>query len=497
MKISFKYSVLIAGFLGILGTGCKKTLDINQSPNVPGLDQGTPQLVFPAAVMGTVARVGGDLAILGAIWGQYGTQSALSSQYRQMDSYNVDGSQLNGVYSGLFASGLKNYQFVMDRAEATGDWNYFLMGTVMKAYTTQVLADLYDQIPFSEALQGADNLNPSFDDGYSIYQTLLDEIDDALSKDFDASTNTPPSLIGNTDLIFQGNMDRWVQFANTLKLKMYLRMVNSHPTEAQAGIEDLYNSGAQFLNVSAGVSGFTNEPGRDNPMYEQNIRQLNTPDNIRASRTLVSFLEDNVDTTRMVYFFGSKNPGSIHQGDFLSTDPSYGSAARLVQRPTDPVIFISEAESYFMQAEARERYFAGAGAKDLYDQGVATSFVNMGGTATQAAMYTGPGGAYEYPSGGSLQDKIEAIITQKWIALGYGVHYIEAFFEKNRTGFPRTSPVYSDNAAYVPGQWVVSNNSVLPAGQMPRRLVFPDAETTRNANAPAVVPITTPVWWAL
>jgi len=507
MKMSFKNSVLIAGVVaGMFGTGCKKQLDINRTPNSPGAEQGSPKLVFPAAVMGTTARVGGDLAILGAIWGEYSTQSALSSQYRQLDAYNVDGSQLNGPYNGLFAQGLKNYQFIIDKAKEASDWNFLLMATTMKAYTMGILVDLYDKVPFTEALQGAANLNPKFDDGQAIYTALLAELDAALAKDFTASTNTSP---GKVDLIFppasgsndvakeiswnnDGNINKWKQFANTLKLKFFLRMVNKNASAAQAGIQKLYTDNVQFLTSDAGVSGFTDIAGKDNPMYEQNIRQLNTPDNIRASVTLVSFLKAKADP-RINYFFGSANPGAIHQGDYLSTDPAYGSAARLVERPTDPVIFLSLAESLLMQAEARERYFAGAGAKALYDAGVTASFTAMGQGAAAAGLLAG---AYLYPVT-TLADKIEAISTQKWISYGYGVEYLEGFFEKQRTGFPKTSPVYSNNAAYVPGQWVISKNTVLAAGLLPRRLVFPDVEKNRNSNTPAIVPIQTGVWWAL
>ena len=76
-----------------------------------------------------------------------------------------------------------------------------------------------------------------------------------------------------------------------------------------------------------------------------------------------------------------------------------------------------------------------------------------------------------------------------------GCHGIEAFFEKNRTGYPATSPVYSDDPNYIPGQLVIVKNSVLAAGQVPKRFVFPYTETTINNNSPALVPITTPVWW--
>ena len=482
-KIIIPCSLLM---LLLTAISCKRTLDINQDPNNPSLSQGTPRLVFPAAVMATAGKVGGDLAIVGGIWGEYITQSAQANQYKYIDAYDVKSTDLNAIYTGLFAGGLKNYQYVIDKSREASDWNFFLMGTVMKAYTTEVLVDLYDKIPYSQALQGSSNLNPTFDDGYSIYVDLLKTLDSALAKDFSASTNSAP---GTSDLVFGGNMARWKQFAYTLELKMYLRMINAKPTEAQTGVQKLYNEGATFLTTDAGVFGFTDAPGQDNPLYEQNIRQLNTSSNLRASRTFVSWLRANGDT-RIVSYFGSTTPNSIHQGDYLGSDATYATAAVFVQKPTDPVIFISAAESYFLQAEARERYFGGAGAKALYDAGVLAAFSAVGQNGTAFVN-----GVYAYPTG-TLDQKIEAISTQKWASFPYGVHFIEGFFEKQRTGYPRTSAVYSTDASYVPGQFVVSKNSVLPSGQLPRRFAFPDVEVSRNKNTPTLVPITTPVWWA-
>ena len=470
-------------------SSCKKALDINHDPNNPTLEQGNPRLVFPAAVMATAGRVGGDLAILGGMWSQNFTQSALANQYKDIDSYDVKSTDLNLPYSGLFTGGLKNYQFVIDKSAAAKDWNFYLMATVMKAYTTEVLVDLYDKIPYSEALGGATNLNPHFDNGDNTYTSLIAEIDGALGKDFGASTNTSP---GNSDLVFQGDIDKWKRFANTLELKMYLRMINAKPADAQAGVQKLYTNGAKFLSTDAGVFGFSDEPGLDNPLYEQNIRQLNVGTNLRASRTFVSWLMANSDS-RIVSYFGSATPNSINQGDYLGSDPTYGTAAVFVEHPTDPVIFISKAESYFLQAEARERFYLGDNAKALYDNGVLASFQSVNQNGSQ---FIGAGKVYEYPAGGSLAQKIEAIVVQKWASFPYGAHFIESFFEKQRTGFPTTSPVYSTDVSYVPGEFVISKNSVLSIGKLPRRLVFPDVEVSRNTNTPALVPITESVWWA-
>ncbi|HVW99066.1 MAG TPA: SusD/RagB family nutrient-binding outer membrane lipoprotein, partial [Candidatus Babeliaceae bacterium] len=154
---------------------------------------------------------------------------------------------------------------------------------------------------------------------------------------------------------------------------------------------------------------------------------------------------------------------------------------------------ISAAESYFMQAEANLRYNVGTPAKETYDEGVMAAFNDLGLDATS---FIASGGRYEFPSGGSMDDKMEAIITQKWASCAYGCHGIEAFFEKNRTDFPKTSPVYSTNPNYIPGQIVVSASTVLPPGQLPKRLQFPYVVIQSNPNAPALVPITTPVWWS-
>jgi len=489
MKSNINKKTILSGLLSLLllATACKKALDINQDPNNPSLDQGNPKLVFPAAVMATAGMEGGDIAILGGIWGEYVTQSALANQYKNIDAYDVKSTDLNAQYSGLFTGGLKNYQFVINKARDAQDWNFYLMAQVMKAYTAGLLVDLYDKIPYTEALGGSSNLNPQFDNGDAIYTDLIAGIDSALTKDFTASSNSVP---GTSDLIFSGDMDKWKRFANTMVLKLYLRMVNANAAAAQAGIQKIYSNGAEFLETDAGVFGFTDVPGQDNPLYEQNIRQLNTPNNLRASRTFVSWLEANNDP-RIVSFFGTTSPNSIHQGDYLGTDPTYQSAAVFVQSPTDPVIFISAAESYFLQAEARERYFSGDQAASLYNQGVIAAFASVGQDGSSFVT-----GAYKYPTGGSFDQKIQAISTQKWASFAYGVNFIEGFLEKQRTGYPLTSPVYSTDNSYVPGEFVVSKNSVLPPGALPRRLQYPDVEVSRNSNTPELIPITTPVWWA-
>ena len=485
MKKIIINTALFAILLG--AAGCKKMADINVDPNNPAIDKATPELLLPSAVMSTAGQIGGEYAIIGGLWSQYYTQSATASQYRVIDAYNINSNINNNLgYLELFRSALNDYKKVRELSEAKADWRFYLMATVMRAYTYQVLVDLYDQVPYTEALQGSVNLQPKFDDGYSIYKGLLLEIDTALSKNFKVALNATEA---NADVVFHGDMDNWERFANTLKLKLFLRMVNAKAAEAEAGIKALYTANAPFLTTGAGITSFVNQPNASNPFYEQNIRRLNTNDNLRASVTFVSWLQANNDP-RIVSYFGTANPTAIHQGDYASTNTAYPSSAVFVQSPTDPVWFISEAESYFMQAEARERYFSGAGAKALYDAGVTAAFDQKG--LTPGALLTGK---YAYPVAGTFQQKLEAIIVQKWASFP-GTHDLEGFFEQNRTGYPKYSPVYSTSASYVPGQLVYSKNGVT-AGAFPKRMIFPDVERGRNSNTPAEVPVTVKVWWAL
>jgi hypothetical protein len=484
-----KWKKIILGFsIGacFCFSACKKQLDINHNPNNPSTDLATPTLLFPAAEISAASAIGGELAIIGMLWSEFTTEDVSSSQYRNFDAYNVTSTDLNVDYNQLYTGALNDLQLILDKTKVSEDWNYNLMATVLKVYTYQVLVDLYDEVPYSQALQGANNLQPAFDKGDSIYEVLLASLDTALNKDFTASSNTVP---GAEDFLFGGDMSKWKAFANTLKLKMYLRMVNAKPAEAEAGITALYGANAAFLTEDAAITQFSSVPNKQNPFYAENIYALNTPSNLKASVTFVSWLKGNADP-RIVSYFGTASPVGIDQGSYLSTNPVYKTATTFVQQPTDPVQFISAPESFFMQAEARERYFAGDQAQALYNAGVQAAFAFYG---FDASSFIGPGGAYEYPASGTLDDKMNAIITQKWASLP-GSHALEGWFERNRTGFPLSSPVYSTDISYVSGQFVISAASAI--GQAyPKRIVFPDVERSRNRNTPAQVPITTPVWW--
>ncbi|MEJ2904909.1 SusD/RagB family nutrient-binding outer membrane lipoprotein [Pedobacter panaciterrae] len=492
--------IMVCSLAGLISSGGCSKLDINIDPNKPLLEKANPESLIPSGVISTAGRVGGDLAIVGGIWSQHWTQNNSSSQYISLDTYDVPNSSsfINSPYQELYSGALADYQLAIEKAVVAKDWRYNLMATVMRAYTYQVLVDLFDKVPYTEALKVGTFLQPKFDDGYTIYKSLIEGIDAALAKDFH---NTPHlDTDSRIDLVFGDNgnasfedqMENWERFANTLKLKMYLRMAYVKPTEAEAGIKAMYDGDAKFLTTNAGVAGYENVPNKSNPLFEYNFRRLNTTDNLKASATLVSWLEQNADPRAQVYFGVDSPVPTINQGDFWnqSSHPEYFDAVVPVIAPTAPVWFITKAESCFMQAEFLERYYGGSGAELKYNEGVTAAFTNLGlpGPTTLLA------GPYKYPTTANLETKIEKIIVQKWASL-FGSHALEAFFEQNRTGYPRISPVYSTEEDYQPGTLVYASRGVTGAGNFPRRLVYPEYEKSRNTNTPAEVPIYTKVWW--
>lgn len=465
-------------------------LDVNQDPNnATNVD---PQLVLPAAMTSTASAVGGEYALLGGIWSQYYTQNNGSNQYKAIDAFNLRPLDYNARWTEVYAGALNDYKYVINSAQASGNWNLNLIATAMQAYTYQVMADLYDQIPFDDALKGDEGtFNPTYQNGQQVYDGLIAKLDEALAKPVGGSTT-----LGNSDVIFQGNMTQWVRFANTLKLKIYLRQTEARKSVAEAGVRALYASGGNFLATSAAEAIWQDQTGKRNPLFEQDqSAAINTNQNLKASLTFLSFLTANNDPRLdKIYIPGSAGQRGLEQGNFNAPSTSIvpTTISRALILPTEPVFLISEAESYFLQAEAVVRGWGTGDAKVLYDKGIDASFRQLGLTSAQATTLIN--GAYAFPASGTEADKLTKIFTQKWAALAGSKQGLEAYFEHNRTDVPAISPVRSSAATYVPGQFTYPIEGVT-SGKFAKRLLFVESERTRNTNTPPQQDITVKVWW--
>ncbi|MEQ9261670.1 MAG: SusD/RagB family nutrient-binding outer membrane lipoprotein [Owenweeksia sp.] len=479
-------TIAIASLFVWSATSCEKYLDVNDDPNKT--EFASLDVVLPAAQASTCIHVGGELYNLGGFWAQYHTQSPDAGQYEDMDAYNVSADFFDRTWQELYAGALRDYKYIKDEADGTNN-AYYLVATLMEAYTYQVLVDLYGQVPYSEALQGENsNLTPAYDDGPAIYISLLDNIDDAMGR-YATDPSNGPVPTGN-DLIFGGNMSRWVQFGNTLKLKMLLRAYQVPSVFDQAQALALANGG-NLLTTNAQMTTFEAAPNKSNPFYDVNYDRLGGV-NHAASQSMVSYFIDN-DDIRLIAVY-EPNDDSVFttkpQGDFANRDIPFDDLAEPIVTALKPITLFSAAESYFLQAEALER-FGGSG-QAAYEAGIQASFA-MYGYSDTAGTYYGPGGAYEWNAAGTPEDRIKQIMTQKWAAMANSQN-LEAFFEINRTGYPE----FRTLANAQPGDLVYSLASVLAPGQSPQRLLFADVSVSRNPNSPTQPNggLAAPIWWA-
>ena len=181
----------------------------------------------------------------------------------------MDTDYANRLWTELYAGALNDLEFVLSESEDQGDTGTYLIATCLKAYTMQYLVDVFGDVPYNEAFQGSSNISPSTDEGEEIYLDLLSKIDKALAS---YKGNNINSDVGQQDLIFAADMDKWVQFANTLKLKLYSRMSNTDQANS-AAVTTLLSEG-NFLTENASFTAFTDATSKRNPYYEVQIQAL-------------------------------------------------------------------------------------------------------------------------------------------------------------------------------------------------------------------------------
>jgi len=527
--MSIERKIFIAAIVGLSfsTTSCKKYLDVNKNPNVT--PTATVNVLLPTAETYIASVMGVDLEVNGSIWAQYWTQSPNASQYRNLEQYQPTSDTYEFPWVNMYAGGEDLNQ--LDKiAIATHNKQYQAIGLLLRAYMFQALTDGWGDIPFSQALKGqaADGgiISPKYDAQRIVYNGILGYIHQA---DTLLDPNDPVTP-GGDDLIYGGNMAQWQKFANTLELRILLRLSEIDPGTAQAGIADLYTrNAAGFLGDGDDAQiNFTNSSGNKNPLYTQAV-EVGSTQNLVGSKTCIDSMNSNNDYRAYIFYEPTSSAGiiaGIQQGQFTqpATPSTYSIPSPYVAgdasnsaSATAPVKLLTGYESFFLQAEAAARGWSGAGGDDiLFKSGIRASLnsyssalsninilladtpsTSVNGFPIQAPIYLTPDYAYysylhgdtltgapaaywsKYPTTGTVQQKVRFIITQKWFAM-CGNQGFEAWSEWRRTGYPDF--------------FVISANSII-GNQFPKRFLYPNSEATRNSNFPGVQPVTSKVWW--
>lgn len=473
---------LIIGVLIII-SGCKKDfLDVNNNPNNP--EQVDIKFALPSAQAYLGYTMGNQMHVVSGMWVQYWAQGPNASQYKDEDSYLYKSTDADRPWTQLYSGVLKDLDFVYTQGLAEDKKNYAAVSLILQAYTYQVITDAWGDVPFSEALKGSENLKPKYDKQSDIYIGIDKMLDEAILL-IDPSGATP----GSDDIIYSGDMDLWLKFANTLKLKIYLRQYYKNPAIGSK-ISNLMASATFLDDGENAVVSYSNAKLNQNPLYTT-VNALGVDYNILASATSINLLDSLADPRIEDYYYANDNAGvfaGIVQGEgrLLPAPQSNGNFSFINEEiigATVPVVLMSSWESLFLQAEANARGLGSGDGQGEYEYAIELSWANyqVSSSAISSDLptyLTHP--LVDYTTASSTEDKVERIITQKWIAMN-GSQNFESWTEYRRTGYPSF--------------FATSASSILGSGVFPKRFLWPDAEVTTNPNVPSNNLVTNKVWW--
>jgi hypothetical protein len=426
--------ILILFSFALLVASCKKDIQtLNQETKRP--TEVTPGSLFANAqkkLMDEMTSSSVNQNIF-RLLAQYWTETT----YTDESNYDLGTRNIpQNFWDTLFTRSVKNFAEAA-RLIPLQDKTYVSAKTVqneaaiteiMSVYTFYVLVSVYGNIPYTKALD-INNVTPAYDDAATIYSNLLSRLDAALGKldlsgdSFDAS-----------DLLFGGDISKWIIFGNSLKMKMGMQLADADAVKAKAAVETA-SPKAMSSNEDNASFAYQGAPPNTNPIWVDLV-QSGRKDFV-AANTLVDVMNTYDDPRLKFYFTGdSTSSATIYTGGTYGSSNNYATyskpGAKLLKQDFEALL-IDYAEIEFIRAEAAERGMSVGGTAALhYNNAVAASIEYWGGTPTEAANYLGQSTVAYATAAGTYKQKIG---TQKWIAL-YNRGF-DAWTEWRRLDFPK------------------------------------------------------------
>lgn len=347
------------------------------------------------------------------LWSQHWTQTTYvdESNYELLER-NINGEVFDRLYARILRD-LAEARVIIDADEFLSDAdkaNQLAMITVLEVYSYHVLVDIFGDVPYSEALDGNNNVTPVFDDAAGIYKDLFTKLDGAITALGAGSAGN----LADGDFIYGGDAASWQTFASSLKLKLALRMADIDPAMAQsegsAALANVMSRDGQSARFS-----YQNSTPNTNPLWEDLVQSGRT--DFVVANTLADVMNTSEDPRRGVYFRELDSLGALiglahGAGGSYYTHSQPGDA---LENKTLPGVLMDYTEVLFLQSEAAARGWGGD-ASSLYQAAVNQSVTDWTGTAATAAFLN----KVHYDSLMAAPNNKtwkEVIATQKWVAL--------------------------------------------------------------------------------
>lgn len=460
-------------------------LEINSNPYQPG--DLTPDGYGLSSAMSNIAGcvVSPDVntaqftdCLLGGSMGGYYADSKVSGWDNTISNYNPTDNWTNVFLKSdkIIPVLYTNLTVVEKLCEESGDDMPLMVANIIKVAAMSRVTDTYGPIPYSQI--GKDGkIETPYDPQDKVYDKFFEELTNSVNalnaKLVDNPDYTIPS---SADYVYKGDVKKWIRFANSLKMRLAMRIVYADKEKAQA----------RFVEAMDPVNGGIMEQNDQNAMWDYFKSSSNpiyvasrynsaegslTGGDSHAAADIICYMNGYNDNRREKYFvkseYGYPDYVGVRRGIELST---LGKNARKYSginvAESDPVIWMNAAETYFLRAEAVAVHgftnpHETMTAKDLYEEGIRKSFEQWGADLgyyleddySTPQTYNDPESVNSYSErlseitvkwndGAAQEEKQERIIIQKWIAnwtLGN-----EAWADYRRTGYPKLIPATAE-----------------------------------------------------
>lgn len=384
---------------------------------------------------------------------------------------------------------------------------------ILKVASMHRMTDWFGPIPYTKILDSA--LNAEYDSQRVVYETMFAELDKAIEVLVQHQIET---FNPKADRVFAGSVAKWAKYANSMRLRMAIRVAYADAAMGKTQAEKALASEAGLIDSNADNANFM--LASKSPLRTI-MTEYNGGGDTRVCADITQYMLSYEDPRLEKYFV----PSSFIASDNASVNNTYhgirtgikignmGQAQRYANINIDTFdgknTWMTAAEVNFLKAEAALRGWIGGSAKDFYEQGIRLSFEQFGANGVDAYVtnnsltpqpYEDPVGLYNYSgliSGITIawddaateEESLERIITQKWIAMFPNGN--EAWAEYRRTGYPKLMDV------------VVNNSTVVSTEDHVRRIAYPQSEYQKNyENLSKILPtlggpdnMATRVWW--
>lgn len=280
---------------------------------------------------------------------------------------------------------------------------------VLTIYTWAQMVETFGDIPYSQALNAGEFVLPKYDDAATVYSDLLSRLTVVIPK-------ISGTGFGSSDPIYGGDATAWKKFANSLLLRMGLRVVDAPgmSAAAQSAITSAVSGGVFTSNADNAALAYQGSTPNTNPVWVDLVQSGRS--DFVAANTLVDFMNSLNDPRRAMYFDQNLGAGTYTGGPYGDNNSysSYTHVGAIMLEPTTPASLIDYAEVCFYLADAASRSISGtpATAPNFYNAGITASFNYWG--APNVATYLANANVDYATAPGTAKQKIG---NQLWLAM--------------------------------------------------------------------------------